>query len=63
MATGGALGQRKFPVNCERVAFSRIRGSSKAVQIPEEGSGSRERERVGWGGGVQENKVSVGSAP
>jgi hypothetical protein len=27
------------------MAFSRIGGSSKAAQIPEEGNGSRERER------------------
>jgi hypothetical protein len=36
MAVGGALGQRKFPVSCERVALSRIGGPSKAAQIPEE---------------------------
>jgi hypothetical protein len=56
MATGGALGRRKFPVSCDGVAFSRIRGSSKAAQIPEEGNRSLERERgerrerAGWEG-------------
>jgi hypothetical protein len=40
MAIGGALEQRKFPVSCERVAFSRVGGSDKAAQIPEEGNGS-----------------------
>jgi hypothetical protein len=43
-------------VSCERVAFSRIGGSSKAAQILEEGNGS-------WGQGGWENKVSAGSAP
>jgi hypothetical protein len=43
-------------VSCERVAFSRIRGSCKAAQIPEEGNGS-------WGGGGWESKVSAGSTP
>jgi hypothetical protein len=56
MAIGGALGQRKFPVNCERVAFSRIGGSGKTAQILEEGNGS-------WGGGGRESKVSAGGAP
>jgi hypothetical protein len=43
---------------------SRIRGSGKAAQIPEEEIGSleRERERREMGGG-QESKVSTGSAP
>jgi hypothetical protein len=40
MAIGGALGRRKFLVSCEKVAFSRIGGSSKAAHILEEGSGS-----------------------
>jgi hypothetical protein len=36
-------------VSCERVAFSRIGGSGKAAQIPEEGNGRRERESgMGW---------------
>jgi hypothetical protein len=56
MAIGGMLGRRKFPVNCERVAFSRIGGSGKAAQILEEGNGS-------WNGGGRESKVSAGSAP
>jgi hypothetical protein len=50
------LGQRKFPVSCERVAFSRIGGSGKAAQIADEGSGS-------WGGGGWESKASAGSTP
>jgi hypothetical protein len=44
MAIGGTLGRRKFPVSCERVVLSMIRGSGKAAQIPEEGNGSRDRE-------------------
>jgi hypothetical protein len=40
MAIGGALGQKKFPVSCERVTFSRIEGSGKAAQILEEENGS-----------------------
>jgi hypothetical protein len=64
MAIGGMLGQRKFPVSCERMAFSRIGGSGKAAQILEEGNGSREREREsGMGWGRRESKVSAGSAP
>jgi hypothetical protein len=67
MAIGGTLGWRKFPVTCEGVVFSRIGGSSKAAQIPEEEKGSlerqREREREGWMGGGRESKVSAGSAP
>jgi hypothetical protein len=39
------MGQRKFPVSCERVVFSRTGVSSKAAQILEKGNGSRERER------------------
>jgi hypothetical protein len=54
MAIGDTLGHRKFPVSCERVVFSRIGGSNKAAQIPEEGNGSldrqRERDRAGWEG-------------
>jgi hypothetical protein len=43
---GGTLGQRKFPVIREGVEFSRIRGPSKAAQVPEEENGEfRERER------------------
>jgi hypothetical protein len=50
MAIGGALERRNFPVSCKRVAFSRIGGSGKAAQIPEEGNGSWERESgMGWG--------------
>jgi hypothetical protein len=47
----------------EGAALSKIGGSSKAAQIPEEGNGSWERERAGWGGGGQESKVSVRNAP
>jgi hypothetical protein len=52
-------------VSCKGVAFSRIRGSSKAAQILEEGGrewefGETERED-GMGGG-RESKVSAGSA-
>jgi hypothetical protein len=43
-------------VSCERVVFSRIGGSGKAAQIPEEGNGS-------WGGEGGESKVSAGSTP
>jgi hypothetical protein len=43
-------------VSCERVVFSRIRGSGKAAQIPVDGNGS-------WGGGGRESNVSAGSAP
>jgi hypothetical protein len=42
---------------------SRIWGSGKAAQIQEEGNGSLKRERVGWGGGGQESKVSARSTP
>jgi hypothetical protein len=52
MAIGGVLGRRKFPVSCERVAFSRIGGSSKSSSDPrgrkwefKEGERERERER------------------
>jgi hypothetical protein len=50
-------------VSCEGVVLSRIGGSSKAAQIPEEGNGSlkREGERAGWDGGGQESKVSAGN--
>jgi hypothetical protein len=63
MAIGGTLGRRIIPVSCEGVVFSRIGGSSKAAQIPEEGNGSleREKERADWG--WEESKVSTRSAP
>jgi len=40
-----SAGVGKFPVSHEGVVFSRIRGSRKAAQIPEEGNGSLERQR------------------
>jgi hypothetical protein len=64
MAIGGMLGQRKFPVSCERVAFPRIRVPAKQLRSRRKGMGvERERGRAGWGGGGQESKVSAGSAP
>jgi hypothetical protein len=54
MAIGGALEKRKFPVSCEGVALSSIRGLGKAAQIPEEGNGSLKREREREQDGVGE---------
>jgi hypothetical protein len=48
--------------DCERVAFSRIRGSGKAAHI-REGREWELRERVGWVWGGRESKVSARSAP
>jgi hypothetical protein len=55
MAIGGALGQRKFPVNCERVAFSRIGGSGKAAQILEQGQCRGRTWSKSWHQNVRKN--------
>jgi hypothetical protein len=56
------LGQRKFPVSCEGVALSesgvlakQLRSWRKEMEV--------ERERVGYGWGGRESKVSARSAP
>jgi hypothetical protein len=63
MAIGGTLGQRKFPVSCEKVAFSRIRVPAKQLRSQKKGMGV-EKERV-WDevGEARRAKSVLGAHP
>jgi hypothetical protein len=56
MAIGGTLGQRNFPVSCERVAFSRMGVPAKQLRSWRKGMGVERKKE--WDGVGEAGKAS-----